>query len=134
MHAEFSVCAVDTLHAMAEPQVQIVMLGALAIIFERLAARRLLRGARERQIADFQKFRRREKHHIDGIMVERIAKAPFVDHQRAHAGALGFDGAGQPRGPRSNANQIICAHEESVPREELFCNRCPVAQASACGG
>jgi hypothetical protein len=63
-------------------------------------------------------------------MVERIAKTPFVDHQRTHSSALGFNGASQARGPRSNANQVVCAHKESVPRQEMFCNRDSVAQAS----
>ena len=90
MHAEFSVGAFDALHAVAEPQVQLIVLGALAIILERFAARGLLRGARKRQIANFQQFRRGEKHHVDGVMVNGIAKAALVNHQRTHSRALGF--------------------------------------------
>ena len=61
------------------------MLGALAVIFERLGARRLLRRAGQWQIADFEKFRRGEKDHIDWIVIEGVAQAAFVDHQGAQA-------------------------------------------------
>ena len=105
---------------MTQAQVQRIVLHAFAVILERLGASGFLGGAGERQIADFEKFRRGEKDHIDGIMIERVAQAALVDHQRAHPRAFCFNGAGQAGGSRSDANQVVCAHESSLPWERLL--------------
>src|ERR1700691_4428382 len=94
VHAEFSVASLNSLHAVGEAQFQIIVLHALAIIFERLGTSRLFRGTRKRQIADFQKFGRGEEHHIDWIMVDGVAEASFVDHQRTHSRSLGLNRTG----------------------------------------
>src|SRR5208282_1683984 len=51
-----------------------------------------------------------KKHHVDRVVVNRVAQAAFVDHQRVHPRALGLDGAGQPGRPRANANNVVSCH------------------------
>ena len=82
------------LDAMAQAQVQRIMLGAFAIILERVGASGLFGGARQRKIANFKKFRGRKKNHIDGIMIQGVAQAALIDHQRPHPRAFCFNGAG----------------------------------------
>jgi NAD-dependent DNA ligase len=70
------------------------MFHAFAVILERFLAGGILGGACERQIANFEKLRRREKHHIDGIMVQRVAQAALVNHQGTQSRAFRFNGTG----------------------------------------
>ena len=122
VHDKMPVAALDALDAMAQAQIQVVVLDALAVILQGLGARGFLGGAGQRQVADLQQFRRREKDHVHRIVVEGIAEAALVDHQRPHAGAFGFDGAGQAGGAGADANQIVGAHEKSLPWDKIFCN------------
>ncbi len=123
MHAKSSIAALNILDALAQSQFQRIMLRAFAVILERLSAGGLLRRTRKWKIPDFEQFRRREEDHIDRIVVERIAQAAFVDHQRAQARAFRLDGASQACRARSDANQIKGVHESSLPCEVRICNR-----------
>src|SRR6185437_6771370 len=87
------------------------MLRRLAVILQRLGAHRLLRRTYQRQVADFEEFRSCEKHHVDGIVVNRIAQTAFVDHQRFHSRAPRLDGASQPGGSCANADNVVSGHE-----------------------
>ena len=98
-HGEVAVMAVHSQHALKQPQLQFVVLCRLPVILQRLDAHGLFRRANQRQVADFQQFRSREEHHVDRVVVNRVAQAALVDHQRPHSRALRLDGAGQPGGP-----------------------------------
>src|ERR1700736_3968601 len=87
MHAKLAGAAFDSFNELAQSQFQSIVLSALAIILERLGTCRFLSRTGEGQIADFKKLRRSEEHHIDRIMVERVAQATFIDHQWPQAGA-----------------------------------------------
>src|SRR6516225_1326339 len=92
------------------------MLSALAVILQRFQSRGLVSQAHHRQITDLQQFRRREKHHIHRIIVNRIAQAALVNHQRPHPRALRLHGARQSGRPRSHPNEVICGHLSSIRR------------------
>src|SRR5579859_184957 len=87
------------------------MLRRLAVILKRLGTHRLLCRANQRQVADLEEFRRGEKHHVDGIVENRVAQTAFLDHQRFHSRAACLDGASQPGGSRANANDVVSRHE-----------------------
>src|SRR5882724_916479 len=78
---------------LVEPQFQLEMLGSFAVVLQRVYACRLLGGAGHWDFAYFEKLRRREKHHVDWIMVKRITKTTFVDNERAQPRAFDFNGA-----------------------------------------
>ena len=90
-----------------EARFEFVMLDGAAVILQRFGARGLPRRRRHGQVADFQELGRGEENHVDGIVVERIAEAALVDDERAHAGALGFDGAGEAGGAGADADDVV---------------------------
>src|SRR5215472_14530522 len=106
------------------------MLRALAVILQRFQSRGLVSQAHHRQIADLQQFRRREKHHIHRIIVNRIAQAALVNHQRPHPRALRLHGARQSGRPRSHANDVICGHLFSI-RHSSRSYACPRGRRSS---
>lgn len=101
MHGKVAAVAGDALHPLILADVQAVVLGDLAIVFERFLAIRLLIGAAEGDVADFQQLRRGEEGHVGGIVEQRVAEAAFVDQHGAEAVILGIDGAGQAGGSGS---------------------------------
>ena len=105
-----AVAALDAIHAFKEPDIQRIVLRRFSVILERLVPRRLLRGANERQIPDFQQLGSGEKHHVHRVMKQRVAQATLVDHQGPHARAARFDGASEAGGTRADADQIVCCH------------------------
>ena len=104
---EIAVAAVDALDALAQAQFEFVVLGELAIILQGFGARGLLGGADQGQVADLEEFGRGEENHVDRIVVEGVAEAAFVHDQDAHAGALGFDGAGEAGGAGADAENVV---------------------------
>ena len=103
MDREIAFAAVDTLDALAQAQFEFVMLDDLAVVLQCLVAGGLLAQADQRQVADLEKFGRGEEDHVDGVAVDRVAESRFVHYQDAHAGAFGFDGAGETRGAGADA-------------------------------
>ena len=103
MDREIAFAAVDTLDALAQAQIEFVMLGDLAIVLQGFIARGLLAEADQRQVADLEEFGRGEENHVHRIVVEGVAKGRFVHDQDAHAGAFGFDGAGESGGAGADA-------------------------------
>ena len=99
MDGEVAVSAVDALDVLVLPNVQIVVLGHLAIVFQRLVAIGLLVRAGEGHVADLQQLRRREKRHVRGVVEQRVAEAALVDQKRRKTRPLRLDRAGQPRRP-----------------------------------
>src|SRR5216683_3415480 len=121
-YCEVSVLAVDPQHPFVQPQFERIVLRWLPVVFQRLDASRLFRRANQRKIANFEQLRRREKHHVHGIMEDRIAKAAFVNNQRPHSGTLGFNGGRQARRPRSNADYVVRFHNDfSLPGVSWNC-------------
>ena len=62
----------------------------------------------KRDVADFQKFRSGEEHHVRRIVVNRVDHAALVDNQGRKANFLRFDGTGQPGGAGSD-DQYVAA-------------------------
>ena len=104
---ERSVVTADLIDSFVEPRFDSVMFHGAAVVVERLGARGLPCRDRHGQIADFHALGRGEERHVDGIVVERIAEAALVDDERAHTGALGFDGAGEAGGPGADADDVV---------------------------
>src|SRR5437588_697923 len=131
-YREVAVLSIDPHYPLVQLQFQRVVLRRLPVVFQRFNASRLFRRANQGQITNFEQFRRREKDHVHGIMKDRIAKACFVDDQRPYSRALGFNGGGQARRPRPNANNVVCTHENfSLPG--VFGN-CKLLQRYCFGG
>ena len=107
---EIAFAAVDALDALAQAQFEFVMLGALAIVLQGFIARGLLADANQRQVADLEQFGRGEENHVHRVVVQGVAKGAFVHYQDAHAGALGFDGAGESRGAGADAEDVVRSH------------------------
>ncbi len=104
---ERAVVTADLIDRFVEARFDSVVFDGAAVIVERLGARGLPCRDRHGQIADFHALGRGEERHVDGIVVKRIAEAAFVDDERAHAGALGFDGAGEAGGPGADADDVV---------------------------
>src|ERR1700676_2045302 len=102
-----AISAINALDNFAEANFQAIVFDNLAVIFQAFGAGGLFRGTNEGEIADLEQFGRGEKNHIDGVMVQGVAKATLVDDEDAHAGARPFDGAGQAGGPGPNAQKIV---------------------------
>ncbi len=115
-HREPAVLPVHVQHFFKQPQLEAVMLRTLPVIFQSLNPRRLVPARHHRQPADLQQLRRRKKHHVHRVVVNRIAQASLVNHQRPHPHPLRLHSASQPGRPRSNANNVISIHNLSISR------------------
>src|SRR6266478_702900 len=93
------------------------MLRGFAVILQRLDARGFFVRTDQRQITNLQQLRGGEEHHVHRVVVDGIAQASLVEHQRAHARAPRFDGRGQPGWARANADNVVICHRFSVCRE-----------------
>src|SRR5882724_2477496 len=83
------------LHPLVLADIEMIVLGDLAVVFERLLPGGFLPGGAERNIADFQQFGGSEERHVGRIVVDRIDYASLVDGYGLEASPLGLDGAGQ---------------------------------------
>src|SRR2546426_9371776 len=110
-HGKVFVLSVSSHDALIQPQLQTVMLSRPPVVLQRFTTSWLLSRAHQGQIPDFEQLWCREKNHVYGIAVDRIAEAGFVDDQRPHSSALGLDGRRQARGPCSDANHIVSFHK-----------------------
>ena len=79
--------------------VETKVLGDSAVVLERLDARGLLVRGAERDVADFEQFRRGEKRHVRGIVVDGIDQASLVDDHRLEARARASMAQARPVGP-----------------------------------
>lgn len=112
---EDAVVAADRLDCLVEANGNFVMFDGAAIVFQRLDARGLASGDGHGQVANFHALGRGEKGHVDRIVEERVAKAALIDHQRAHARALGFDGAGEAGRAGADADDVVVvSHRASL--------------------
>ena len=68
--AEISILPGHCFDPLILAHVKTKMVGHAAIVFERFLASRLLGGAGERNVADFQQLRRGEEGHVGGIVVD----------------------------------------------------------------
>src|SRR5260370_11313294 len=115
-HREVSIPAINTQHLFVQSQFKRKVLSCLPVVFQRFDAGRFFRRANQRQVADLKQLRRREKYHVHWIMKDRIAKASFVDDQRPHSGALGFNTRSHARRPRADAHNVVGFHDNfSLP-------------------
>src|SRR5579872_1273956 len=76
---EIAVLPVYRLHPLILRNRQMIMLGYLAVIFERLLPRGFLISSAERNIADLQQLRRGEESHVCRVVEDGINHASFVD-------------------------------------------------------
>jgi len=104
---EGTVMTADLIDGFVEARLDSVVFDSAAVVVERLGTGGLPCRDRHGQVADFHALGRGEECHVDGIVVERIAEATLVDDQRAHAGALGFDSAGEAGGPGADADDVV---------------------------
>src|SRR5208282_2527159 len=115
-HHKRAVVPIHMRHPLKQPQLQLVMFRRLPVILQRLRASRLLRRAHHRQIPNLQQFRRREKHHVHRVVVNRIAQASLIHHQSPHPCPLRLHRASQPGRPRPNTQNVVSIHNPHVPR------------------
>jgi hypothetical protein len=102
--------AVRTRHALdglVLADVEGVVLGDLAVVFEGLAAGGLLVGAGEGHVADLEQLGGGEEGHVRGVVEERVAEAALVDEHGGEAGALRLDGAGHAGGAGADDQQVV---------------------------
>jgi hypothetical protein len=104
---ELVVVAGDALDRLVGAQVERVVLGDLAVVFERLRAAGLLVGGGEGDVADLQQLRRGEEGHVRGVVEEGVAETALVDHEGGESAALGLDGAGQTGGAGADDEQVV---------------------------
>ena len=102
-----SIVTADFIDGFVEPRFDSVVFHGAAVVIECLGASGLPCRDCHGQVADFHALGRGEERHVDWIVVERIAEAAFVDDERAHAGALGFDGAGEASGAGADADDVV---------------------------
>ena len=103
---EVAVVAADGVDGLVLADVEVVVLGDLAVVLERLDAVGLLVGAGEGDVADLEQLRRGEEGHVRRVVEERVAEAALVDQARGEARALCLDGAGQAGGAGADDEQI----------------------------
>src|SRR6266480_4370570 len=113
-NVEVSILPSDRLDPLILVNVQLVMLGDAAVVLQRLLPRGLEMSCVEWDLADFQKFRRGEEHHVRRIVVNRVDHAALVDDQSLQANLLRFDGTSQPSGPSSD-DQYVTASVRAGP-------------------
>jgi len=90
--------------------IELIMIGHAAIIFQRLSASRLFIEGRHGKITDFEQFGRCEKHHVRGVIVDGIHHAALFKQDRAHPALLQFDSAGQTRRSGANHHHVVALH------------------------
>ena len=119
-HVKIAIFAVDGFDPLVLTNLQIVMLGCAAIIFERLQAGRLHQRTGEWDVADFEQLRRREKRHVRRIVKDRIDQAAFVEDECLESGFLGFDCAGESRraGPYNEDVSLVVALRDGLGARE----------------
>ena len=100
------VAAFDFQHGLVLAHVELVELGDLAVILQRLLPGGLLVGTGEGDVADLEELGRSEEGHVAGIVEQRIDQAALVDVGDGEAGALGLDAAGQAGGPGADDNDV----------------------------
>src|ERR1039457_4765744 len=125
---EVAIGAGDALDRFVLTDVEGVVLGDFAVVFEGFAAGGLLVGAGEGHVADLEQFRRGEKGHVRGVVEERVAEATLVDERGGEARALGLDGAGHACGTGSDDEQI--GHSQVLHRSDRPLNWIGFATAS----
>ena len=95
---EVAVFACDGFDQFVLVDVEFVVFGDAAVVFERFGARRLFVEPRHGDVADFQKLRSGEERHVSGVVIERVGEAALVDDHGAHIALFQFDGTGQAGG------------------------------------
>lgn len=104
---EGAVGAGDAFDELILDDVECVVFGGAAIIFEGFGARGFAAEGSHREIADLHAFGSGEENHIGWIVIERVAEAAFVDDERTKAGAFGFDGASESSGAGADADEVV---------------------------
>src|SRR5579872_6523052 len=96
----------DSIHALVLMNIQLVMVGDAAVIFQSFGAAGLFRETGHGDIADLEQLRRGEENEIDRIVVDRVDDAALLDQDGLHAAFLQFDSTSESRG--------ACADNQSV--------------------
>jgi len=92
-HAEIVILASNRLHPGVLANMQLIVIGDLAIVLECLLARRLHVGGGERDFTDFQQLRRGEESHVGGIVENGVDQAPLVYNDHLESDLLRVNGA-----------------------------------------
>src|SRR5208283_1910138 len=106
VHDKLIVAAFDFVHGLVLAHVELVVLGALAVVLQRFLARGLLVWAGKGNVADLQQLRRGEEGHVAGIVEEGIDQAAFVDVGYGESGAAGINPAGEAGRPGADDHHI----------------------------
>ena len=85
---------------------QLVVVGDLAVVLQRLLPRGLGVGAGKRNVANFQQLGSGEEGHVGRVVVERVDHAAFVNVADAKASALGVDGTCQSGGTGADHQNV----------------------------
>ncbi len=114
-----AVLAVDRNHALVLTNVEAVIFGDAAIIFQRFGAAGLFVERSHRQAADFEQLRRGEEHHVRRIVVERIDHAALFDEDGVQAALLQLNATGQASGTGANDDDVELLHGYNIPSTVL---------------
>ena len=113
---------VTRVDGLVERDVQRERIRHAPVVAQRLRPRRLVVGTDERQPADFQQLRGREKHHVRRIAQQRIDERALFDHLAGQM-ALGSGDSGSEPGR-------ACADDDNVTKQHLAIITRPVVRGS----
>src|SRR5580698_4790495 len=85
---------------------QMIVLGDLAVIFQRLLPGGLLMGGGEGDVANLQQLRSSEEGHIGRVVEKGVDETSLVDDYDFEAGFLGLDAAGQTSGTGADDQHV----------------------------
>ncbi len=119
-------------HLLFERDLQVEDVDDLAVIAERLGARRLVVRRHERQAADLEQLRRGEEHHLRREVVNRVHERALLDHLVIEAVLLGGDGGRQAGRAGADDEEVADRHDlhDTCPPRPS-CPSCPSSASPA---
>src|SRR5947209_2662286 len=103
---EFAVPSHHRLYPLILSNVEVIVLGDLAIVLERFFPCGLLARSAEWDVADLQQFRRSKERHVGWIVVDGIDHAALVNRNHFESRALSYYSTGQPGWASANDDYV----------------------------
>src|SRR4051794_14507074 len=117
-NCEVAVRAVEAENPLVLVNIQPIMVGHPAIVLQSFGPAGLFIERRHRNIADLEQFGRSEENEVDGIVINRINDAAFIEEDGLEAALLQLYTASKTGGPRSNDRYVETLQLEQ--RSHLF--------------
>ena len=99
---ESSVGARNLVYFLVLMDIQFVMIGNAAIVFQSFGAIRLLIEACHGNVTDFEKLGSGKEDQVGGVVIKRVDDAALLDQYCFQAALLKLNPAGKARGPRAH--------------------------------